>query len=139
MNRIFYLNILWLIVWYPINMENDIFRDYGLSLYIHDQLKKYSQKKPCRLSSFLTKHKFNPSQKTHYIQLIKEVNNKNLKETEQELSELGLIEKARDYLNSQDCNEYNKEHFGIVLEVLLSIKEHGVQKMYRSEVAHTLH
>lgn len=66
-------------------MENDILRDYGLSLYIHDQLKKYSQKKPCRLSSFLAKHKFNSSQKTHYIQLIKEANSKSLKETEQQL------------------------------------------------------
>ena len=120
-------------------MENDILRDYGLSLYIHDQLKKYSQKKPCRLSSFLAKHKLNSSQKTYYIQLIKEANSKSLKETEQQLSELDLIEKARDYLSSQDCKEYNKEHFGIVLEVLLSIKENGVQKMYRSEVTHILH
>ena len=115
-------------------MLNTSIQEYGMASYLDEQIKKCRKKTPCKLSSFFSKNKFTASQKEVALNLLQEANDMNLKSTFEEIKSLGLQSELEKYLKSPEYVAYNEEHVGLILEILASIKDNGVQKMYMSKV-----
>lgn len=120
-------------------MLNTSIQEYGMASYLDEQIKKCRKKTPCKLSSFFSKNNFNASQKEAALKLLQEANDQNLRTTSQEIESLGLQSELEEYLQSPEYKAYNEEHVGLILEILASIKDNGVQKMYMSRVRHIIH